>query len=337
VTSAILTLLIEGVEEDAISAYFKLEWYKGPIAYILVRDGEIVQRVFIENDVIIGDEAGKIMIEYLELAPCDLSVYQIPTFELDGLEKNMYQETDEGNSEEIDEEVDETLEEYEQSFQNRNFSPDKKAEPRNFKRDYSDRYSEENPHTAKNKGEDTKNKKDNEDKQESVSRYAFPLFNKKSSDKIIKTFSSSPSVEKQEEPQEKSSLPSFKDHVLSTYFSMSESHEMKGEREKACSVLEEALEVPQIDKLAVYRYLLSMYKRYNMIDNELDVLRRMAVDFKSDQTLLSWVNRQIAVTYIRKGNRPADTVELPTPSPQTSQENPPKGGFFSKIFGKDKK
>jgi len=337
VNSSILTFLIEEAERDGTSAYFKLEWKNGQKAYILVKEGTIIQRVFIDKEVIAGDDAGQKIITTIEVSPCDISLFEIPSTSSDTSPSPPVE-----NKKEIIVPV---------KSEPRDFN---KAEPHDFSENRSE-YIEDNFTTRvlspdKLPKEEGKKKASNifsaifkrqssekktEQQGQNIESYAFPMFNKKPTDKIIKTVSDVP-LQVSPGLAPAGSADSFKDHVLKSYFSLAEGYEEDGNIKKACAALEEALEVPQIDRLSVYRYYLSVCRKNNLIDKELEVLRRMALEYKGEAKILGWVNRQIAILYVKKGQtrttEQTEPVELPL---RLDEEETAPRSFLARIFHKD--
>ena len=351
VNSSILTFLIEEAERDGTNAYFKLEWKTGQKAYILVKEGTIIQRVFIDKDIIAGDDAGQKIITTIEGSPCDISLFELPS---GGVE--IYPPGATGK------EVTVSVKAEPRDFNRaepRNFD---RAEPRNFDKD-RDEYIEDTFRTKvlspdKLPKEDGKKKASNifsaifkrqsnekkvEPQGQNIESYSFPLFNKKPTDKIIKTVSDVPvhtGIGRETGGAGVSktggSSDSFKDHVLKSYFSLAEGYEEDGNIKKACEALEEALEVPQIDRLSVYRYYLSVCRKNNLIDKELEILRKMALEYKGEAKILGWVNRQIAILYVKKGQTSAtrehtEPVEIPL---RLDEEETSPRSFLARIFHK---
>jgi hypothetical protein len=346
VNSSILTFLIEEAERDCISAYFKLEWEKGQKAYILVKKGIIIQRVFIDKEVIAGDEAGKKIITTIETFPCHISLFELtPISDVTGrLEKNISPNKPDRNENTYDREIKKEL------------TVPAKIEPLDFNKEDIDYVQDEQNFSTKVLSQDKLPKEDSKKKgasifssifkrqstekkiepSEQIESYSFPLFNKKPTDKIIKTLPDIPLPE-QKKVETPGSADSFKDHVLKSYFSLAEGYEEDGNIRKACSALEEALEVPQIDRLSVYRYYLSVCRKNNLIDKELEILRKMALEYKGEAKVLGWVNRQIAILYVKKGqtrSNPEQTESEGIPLRLNEEDLSPKS-FLARIFHKD--
>jgi len=369
VNSSILTFLIEEAERDGTSAYFKLEWKNGQKAYILVKEGTIIQRVFIDKEVIAGDDAGQKIITTIEVSPCDISLFEIPSTSSDTSPSPPVE-----NKKEIIVPVKSEPRDFNKAephdfnkAEPRDFNKTEprdfnRAEPRDFNktepRDFSENrseYIEDNFTTRvlspdKLPKEEGKKKASNifsaifkrqssekktEQQGQNIESYAFPMFNKKPTDKIIKTVSDVP-LQVSPGLAPAGSADSFKDHVLKSYFSLAEGYEEDGNIKKACAALEEALEVPQIDRLSVYRYYLSVCRKNNLIDKELEVLRRMALEYKGEAKILGWVNRQIAILYVKKGQtrttEQTEPVELPL---RLDEEETAPRSFLARIFHKD--
>ncbi len=364
VNSSILTFLIEEAERDGTSAYFKLEWKTGQKAYILVKNGTIIQRVFIDKEVIAGDDAGQKIITTIEVSPCDISLFELPSTSVemhDG--ENIYKH-------EINKEVTDPVKAEPRDFDRaepRDFDRAEprdfdRAEPRDFDRD-RDEYIEDTFTTRvlspdKLPKEESRKKASNifsaifkrqvnenktEHQGQTIESYSFPLFNKKPTDKIIKTVSESPVHgsplrETGGSPGHETggTADSFKDHVLKSYFSLAEGYEEDGNIKKACAALEEALEVPQIDRLSVYRYYLSVCRKNNLVDKELEVLRKMALEYKGEAKILGWVNRQIAILYVKKGQTraPRETTESAEIPLRIEEEETPPRSLLARIFHK---
>ena len=187
------------------------------------------------------------------------------------------------------------------------------------------------------------NEKKTENQGQTIESYSFPLFNKKPTDKIIKTVSESPvHGSPLREPggspgrETGGTADSFKDHVLKSYFSLAEGYEEDGNIKKACAALEEALEVPQIDRLSVYRYYLSVCRKNNLVDKELEVLRKMALEYKGEAKILGWVNRQIAILYVKKSHTrtPKETTESAEIPLRIEEEETPPRSLLARIFHK---
>ena len=348
VNSSILTFLIEEAERDGTSAYFKLEWKSGQKAYILVKNGNIIQRVFIDKEVIAGDDAGQKIITTIEVSPCDISLFELPSTSVEkhageNIEKYEIKKDaavpvkaeprDFDGAEPRDFDIDRS-EYIEDTFTTKVLSPDKLPKEESKKKAssiFSAIFSRQS------------NEKKIEHQGQNIESYAFPLFNKKPTDKIIKTVSEVPvhaspagEIGGTSVREAKGTADSFKDHVLKSYFSLAEGYEEDGNIKKACAALEEALEVPQIDRLSVYRYYLSVCRKNNLIDKELDILRKMALEYKGEAKILGWVNRQIAILYVKKGQtrtskEPAESAEIPLRIEE--EETSPKS-FLARVFHK---
>lgn len=339
VNSSILTFLIEEAERDGTSAYFKLEWKTGQKAYILVKAGTIIQRVFIDKEVIAGDDAGQKIITTIEVSPCDISLFEIPSAS--------------GNRHISPPVRSESI--YKPEVKKEPSVP-VKIEPLNVNKEHDDYIEDDQYFTTKVLSQDKLPKEDSKKKAsnifsaifkrqsnekeiepgQNVESYSFPMFNKKPTDKIIKTVSDVP-LQPRPKGENTGSADSFKDHVLKSYFSLAEGYEEDGNIKKACASLEEALEVPQIDRLSVYRYYLSVCRKNNLIDKELEILRKMALEYKGDPKILGWVNRQIAILYVKKGQtrstvEQTEPVEIPLRLDE--EETSPKS-FLARIFHKD--
>ncbi|MEQ8224052.1 MAG: hypothetical protein ABRQ37_17175 [Candidatus Eremiobacterota bacterium] len=392
VNSSILTFLIEEAERDGTSAYFKLEWKTGQKAYILVKEGTIIQRVFIDKDIIAGDDAGQKIITTIEVSPCDISLFELPSggaeiyppgvtrkevtvpvkAEPRDFNRAEPRDFDRAEPRDFDRAEPRDFDRAEPRDFNRAEPRDfdraeprdfNRAEPRDFNKD-RDEYIEDTFSTKvlspdKLPKEDSKKKASNifsaifkrqsnekkiEPKGQNIESYSFPLFNKKPTDKIIKTVSDVPvhtGIGREAGGaigrETGGSSDSFKDHVLKSYFSLAEGYEEDGNIKKACAALEEALEVPQIDRLSVYRYYLSVCRKNNLIDKELEILRKMALEYKGEAKILGWVNRQIAILYVKKGQTSAtrehtEPVEIPL---RLEEEDTSPRSFLARIFHKD--
>ena len=382
VNASILPMLIEGAEKDRLTAYYRLKWSQGTHGYILMKDGEIFQRFFFSDKVYAGDEAGKKIFSLLDQYACDVSIYEISSSYEE--KKASYKPQAKEKPEEIrpsrftapaaEKEI--YVDSPRKTTKMESFMPQiptGKAEPLHFSSQYSEKFeddyikeAEEEPFGTKVLGSFSSilkksPQKPEEDKKESeggpISRYLFPIFNKKPSDKIIKPITDSEVIARVEEedinePSKK--LPpvnpagvspkmshiksetepdkdSFKSHILTSYFSLAQTYENDGNMEKTFSVLEEALEVPQIDKLSVYRYILFVCRKNDAMEQELSFLRRMAEEYRYDTQLLAWINRQIALIYVKKNQ--FGQSEKEKPEPEIIRE---KGSIFSRLLGKKK-